>query len=216
MVKNVDGVAELLSLVNGDLSLADEGAEVGVWVRGGVESTGGFFEVGDELVGFVDLGNGASGGAGDAADHSLGAALVEHVAGIGIIGMDDDAVGNVAAQCGIGMGGRVVHLGIDTANAFLGITGLDGGVGVSGDADTAHREESRWGLGVAGAESAFAGAAAEGLVDFTGLEGNDVHPLCGGIDDIEPFRAVGGVARLSLGGDEGVNGSPVCAAEIGA
>ena len=36
-VQNVDGVTELISLINFDLAAVDEATEVGVWLGGGVE-----------------------------------------------------------------------------------------------------------------------------------------------------------------------------------
>ena len=62
-------------MVNFDLSGADEASQVRVGVGGGVEGAGGLFEIGDKLLGFIDVWHRAAGGAGDAADHALGAAL---------------------------------------------------------------------------------------------------------------------------------------------
>ena len=153
-------------------------------------------------MGFVNIGDGATGGAWNTADHSLGPALVEHFTGVRIVGMDDDAIGNIASQLGIGMGGRMVNLGVNTADALFGISGLDGRVGVFGDADSAHREEAGRGLGMRGAEAAFPGPAAKSLANLMSLEGNDMHPLRGGIDNIEPLGMVIGMTGPALGRDK--------------
>ena len=163
----------------------------------------------------VNIGDGATGGTCDTADHSLGPALVEHFTGVRIVGMDDDAIGNITSQLGIGVGGRMVHLGVNAADALFGISGLDGRVGVFGDADSAHREEAGRGLGMRGAEAAFPGPAAKSFANLVSLEGNDVHPLRGRIDNIEPFGIVIGVTGPALRIDEGINGGPVRAAEFG-
>jgi len=39
-VEDVDGIAELVALILFDLATADELAEIGVWIGGGVESSG--------------------------------------------------------------------------------------------------------------------------------------------------------------------------------
>ncbi len=160
-------------------------------------------------MGFIDVGDGAAGGAGDAADHSLRAALAEHFAGVGIVRMDDDSVRDVAAELGIGMSGWVEDLGVDAADAFFGIAGLDVGVAVFSDADSAHREEAGRGLGVGGAEAALAGAAAEGLLDFAGFERDDVHALGARVDDVDPSRVVAGMAGAALRGDGGFDLGPI-------
>ena len=96
-----------------------------------------------------------------------------------------------------------------SADPCLGITGLDGGVGVPGDADAAHGEEAGGGLGGAEAEPPFAGAAAERLVDLAGLEGEDVQALGGGIDEEEPLGIVFRVPGPALGRDGGLDGRPL-------
>lgn len=212
--EDVDGGAELVALDLLDLAGGDEAAEVGVGVGGGVEFSGGLLEVRDEFGGVFEVGDGAAGGAGDAADEALGAALAEHFAGGGVVGVDDDAIGNVAAEFGVGVGRGVEEFGVDAADAFFGVTGLDGGVAVFGDADSAHSEEAGWGLGVVEAEAAFAGAAADGFVDATGFAIDDVHALGGGVDDVEPGGVVVGVAGGALGGDGGLDGGPVLAEEF--
>lgn len=169
-IQDVDGIAELLALVLGNLAAFDEGLEVRVGIGGGVEGSGGLLEVGDEEVCFVDVWDGAAGGAGDAADHALGAALAEHLAGVWIIGVDDDAIGDVAAELGIWMSGWVEDLGVNSADAFFRVAGLDVGVAIFGDADAAHCEEAGRGLSVSGAKAALSGAAAEGLLEFAGFE----------------------------------------------
>jgi len=160
-------------------------------------------------VSFIDVGDGATGGAGDAADHALGAALAEHLAGFRVIGMDDDAIGDIAAEGGIWVSGRVENLGVDAADASFGIACLDGGVGVLSNADTPHGEEAGRGLGVGGAEAFFTSATAEGFADCARFEGDDVHPLSGGVYDVEPLWVVVGMTGLALGGDGGLDGDPV-------
>ena len=123
--------------------------------------------------------------------------------------MNDDAIGDEAPLGGIVIVRGVEDLGIDATDAALGVAGLDGPVGILGDSHAAHGEEAGRGLGMSGAEAAFAGAAAEGLLDLAGLKGDHVHALCSGIDDVEPLRIVGGMAGRFLGGDEGLDGIPV-------
>ena len=214
-VEDVNGITELIALIDFDQAPADEASQVAIGIRGGVKSSGRFFEVWDEFVGFVNIGDGATGGAWDAADLSLGPALVEHSTGIRIVGMDDDAVGNITSQLGIGMSGWVKNLGVYATDALLGISGLDGGIGVSSDADSTHREKAGRGLSMRGAEAAFSGPAAKSLANLMSLEGDDMHPLRGGIDDIEPFGVVIGVTGPALSIDEGINGGPVRVAEFG-
>jgi len=147
-VEDVDGVAEFVPLVLFDLAAADERSQVGVWLGGGVKFSGRLGEVGDEFVGFINVGDGATSGAGDAADHALGSALAEHFAGVRIVGVDDNAIGNIAAELGVGMSGWVEHFGVDTTHAFFGVAGLDVGVAIFSNANAAHGEEARRCLGV--------------------------------------------------------------------
>lgn len=77
-------------------------------------------------MGFIDVRNGAPGGAGDTADFTLGAALTKHFAGIGVVGMNDHSVGDVATKLGVRMSGRVKNFGINSADPSFGISGLDG------------------------------------------------------------------------------------------
>lgn len=100
---DVDGGAELVALVLGDLAAANEALEVGVGIGGGVEFTGALLEVGDELGSVFDVGNGAASGAGYAADETLGTAIAEHGTGGGIVRVDDHSVRNHAAEFGIGV-----------------------------------------------------------------------------------------------------------------
>ncbi len=62
--------------------------------------------------------------------------------------MNDDAIGNIASQLGVGVGEWVKNLGVNAANACLGIASLDGRVGILSDADPAHGEEAGRSLGV--------------------------------------------------------------------
>ena len=208
-VEDVDGGAEFVALVFFHLAAVDEGLEIGVGIGGWVEFAGGLFEVGNELGRVFEVGDGAAGSAGDAADETLGATLTQHATGGGVVGVNDDSVRNHATERGVGMGGGIKHLGVNAADPFLGITGLDGGVAASCDADPAHGEEAGRGLGVAGAEAALASAATEGFFHLAGAAVNDVNTLGGGVDDVEPLGVVVGVAGLALGGDGGFDGGPI-------
>ena len=198
-VEDVDGVAELVPLILRHLPAADEASEVGVGVGGGIELARGLLEVRNELVGFVNVRNGASSGAGDTANFTLGASLTEHLAGIWIIGVNDHSVWNISTELRMGIGGRVKDLSINATDTPFRIAGLDGGIGILGNPDAAHCEESRRGLGVGKTEAAFAGATAEGLADLSGLCRNDRHPLSAGVNDIDPFWIVSRVPSFSLG-----------------
>ena len=123
--------------------------------------------------------------------------------------MNHDAIGNIAPQFGIGMGGRVENLGVNAADAFLGISRLDGGIGVLRDANSAHREKTGRSLRIPEAQAALPGSAAKSLANLAGFEGNDVHPLRRWIDDIEPVGIVIGVTGPTLRADEGLHGGPV-------
>ena len=107
------------------------------------------------------------------------------------------------------MTGRIEHFGVDAGDPFLRVAGLNGGVAVFGDADSTHGEEAGGSLGVAVAEPVFASATAKGLFDLAGLAIDDVHPLGGRVDDVEPGRVVVGVASSALGGDGGFDDAPV-------
>ena len=205
----------MIALVDFDLPLTDEAAKVGVGIGGGVEFSIRPFEIGNQLVRFVDIRNGAAEGAGNAADHSLGPPLLEHFTGIGIVGMDDHSIGDVAASLGVGVGWRKMNLGVDPGDALFGISGLNGMVGAFGNADPAHREKPGRGLGMLGSQAAFSGAAAESLTSLAGFEGNDVHPLLRGINDVEQLGIVVGVTGLALVGDEGLHVVPVKFAGFG-
>lgn len=210
-IQDVDGCAELVALVFFDLAAADEGAEVGVGIGGGIEFTGTLFDVGDEFVGVVDVGDGASGGAGDTTDEALSATLAEHFTGRRVVGVDNDSVGDVAAKFGIGVRGGIEHFGVDAADAFFGIAGLDGGVGVFCDTNPAHGEEARGSLRVVKAEASFTSATAERFVNHPSVSIDDVHALFAGIDNEEPGGVVVGVARGALSGDGGFDFGPFAA-----
>jgi len=182
---------------------------MGVWACGWIELTRGFFEVRDELVGFIDIENRAASGARNAADFSLRATLEKHLAGIRIIGMDDDAIGNIAPDCGVRIGRRVVDLGIDAAHSFFGVSCLDGGVSSFGNTHSAHGEEAGRGLGGAKAEPTFASAAGKGFENLAVLQRDDLHALGGGIDEVEKARAIVGVTCFALFRDGGLDGFPV-------
>ena len=167
------------------------------------------------LGGVLDVGDGTASGAGDAANEALRTALAEHVAGGGVVRVDDDSVGDVATEGGVGVSGRIEHLGVDAAHSFFGVAGLDGGVAVLGNADATHGEKSGRSLGVSGAEAALAGAAAEGFFHLASVAVDDVHALGGGVDDVKPLGVVVGVAGLALGGDGGFDGGPVRPEESG-
>lgn len=214
-VEDVDGGSELVALVLLHLAAVNEGLEIGVGIGVGIEFSGGLLEVGDEFGGVFEVGDGAAGGAGDAADEALGAALAKHFAGGGVVGVNDDSVGNHASKFWIGVSRGIEHFGVDAADAFFGVAGLDGGVAVFGDADSAHGEEARRGLSVFDAEATLAGAAAEGFFHLAGFAVDDVHALGAGIDDVEPSGVVVGVACLTLGCDGGLDGSPVGSEEFG-
>ena len=101
------------------MTIANQSTKIGVGISGGVELSGGFFKVGDQVVNFVDIRDRASGCAGDAANHSLSTALAEHFACIRIVGVDDHAIGNIAAQLRVGVSGWVKDFGIDSADSFF-------------------------------------------------------------------------------------------------
>ena len=214
-VEDVDGVAELVALVFFHLAAADEGAEVGIGIGGGVELASGLLEVGDEFGRVFDVWDGAASGAGDAADETLGAALAQHSTCGGIVGMNDDSVRNHAAERRVGMSGRIKHFGVDAADSFFRVAGLDGGVAVFGDTDATHGEEAGRSLSVANAKTALAGAAAEGFFYLAGAAVDDVHALGGGVNDVEPLGIVVGVAGLALSGDGGFDGGPVGSEKLG-
>ena len=199
----------MIALVDFDLPLTDEAAKVGVGIGGGVEFPIRLFEIGNQLMRFVDIRNGAAEGAGNASNHSLGPPLLEHLTSIGIVGVDDHSIGDVAASLGVGAGRRKMNLGVDPGDAFFGISGLDVMVGAPGNADPTHREKPGRGLGMLGSQAAFSSAAAESLISLAGFEGNDAHPLVRGINDVEQLGIVVGVTGLALTGDEGLHVVPV-------
>lgn len=123
--------------------------------------------------------------------------------------MDHYSIRNIASQRGIGMGRRIKDLRVNAADAFLGIPGLDGRIGVFRDADTAHREKSGRGLRMRKAETSFSGPATKSLANLTGFEGNDVHPLGGWIDEVKPLRVVIGMTGPTLSVDKGLNRAPI-------
>lgn len=205
----------MIALVDFDLPLTDEAAKVGVGIGGWVEFSIRPFEIGNQLVRFVDIRNGAAEGAGNAANQSLGPPFLEHFTGIGIIGVDDHSIGDEAAALGVGVGRRKMNLRVDSGHAFFGISGLDGMVGALGNADPTHREKPGRGLGMLGSQATFSGAAAESLMSLAGFEGNDAHPLLRGINDVEQSGIVVGVTGLALTGDEGLYVVPVKFAGFG-
>ncbi len=193
--------------------MADEVLEGGIGGCGGIEFAGALFEVGDEFGGVIDVWDGAAGGAGDAADESLVAALSEHAACFRVVGVNDDAIWDIAAEAGVGVGGGIEDFGIDAADSSFGITRLDAVVAILSDAHAAHGEESGGGLGMGEAEATLSGAAAEGLFYLPTLAGDDVHALGGGVDDVEPGGVVVWMACAALGGDGVFNSDPVVAKE---
>lgn len=158
---------------------------------------------------FVCIGHRAAGGAGDPADHSLGATLAEHFAGFGIVGVDDYAVWNIAPKLGIGVGGWVQDFSVYAADASFGVTGLNGGIGIPGNTDSPHGEETRRSLGVGGTKTPSSGSATERHANFAGFQRDDLHPLGAGVNDVNPLGIVVWMAGSPLRGDRGLDPGPL-------
>ena len=75
IVEDVDGCAKLGALVLLDLAAVDEGLKVGIGIGSRVELAGALLEVRDEFRCIFNVGDRAAGGAGDATDEALGAAV---------------------------------------------------------------------------------------------------------------------------------------------
>jgi len=124
-VENVDDSTEFTTFVLLDLSLLDEFSEICIWAGSWVEFSGAFFEIWNEFVGFVDVWDRATGGAGDSSDEPSVTALSEHLASGGVVGVNDNSVGNITSQLWIGIAWGVEDFGIDAAHSLLGVASLN-------------------------------------------------------------------------------------------